>query len=397
MKIVFVSTMLGAPWGGSEELWSQAAIRFRQAGDEVLAFVPYRRRLSDKLSVLSRQGITVRTYPSPTSVAGWFGHVRNRLTLRFRRIHAKLRRFSPDLVVISQGEIADGLEWSRVCREAGIAYVQLVHCNGESFWFRKNDIIDAVASYTGARRVFCVSRGNLRLLQLQLGAVLANSEIAWNPCNVSSDSNPPWPDRSSVLKIACVGRLEPAAKGQDLLLQVLARPEWRDRPVEVSFFGEGSHELALRRMTEMLQLRNVQFRGHVNDVQAIWEEHHILALPSRFEGLPLVLVEAMRCGRPAIVTDVAGNAELCADGQTGFVAESASLTSFAKAMESAWQARSEWKQMGEAARHRVGILMPQDPVGVFCERLRTCAVSAPQSAQADIRAIQNASGEFLNR
>ena len=181
--------------------------------------------------------------------------------------------------------------------------------------------------------------------------------------------------------MACVGRLEPGPKGQDILLQVLAQPEWRARQMEVNFFGEGSHETTLRRMQTMLRLNNVHFRGHVDNVAAIWEENHILALPSRYEGLPLALVEAMWCGRPAVVTDVAGNAELCLDGQTGFVAQSATPASFANAMERAWQSRGNWKQMGHVAHGRVKSLIPTDPIGVFCERLKACVASNVTTAQ----------------
>ena len=81
--------------------------------------------------------------------------------------------------------------------------------------------------------------------------------------------------------------------------------------------------------------------------RGIWKENHILVLPSRYEGLPLVLVEAMWCGRPAVVTDVGGNAELCRDRQTGFVAQSATLASVAEAMERAWEARSDLEADGQ--------------------------------------------------
>ncbi len=160
-----------------------------------------------------------------------------------------------------------------------------------------------------------------------------------NPYNVSTEPAPEWPKEDGTWHFACVARLDSAAKGQDLLIQMLARPEWRERRVEVNLYGTGSHELTLRRMTEMLQVQNVHLRGHVSDVRGIWKENHILVLPSRYEGLPLVLVEAMWCGRPAVVTDVGGNAELCRDRQTGFVAQSATLASFAEAMERAWEAR----------------------------------------------------------
>ncbi|WP_348260859.1 glycosyltransferase family 4 protein [Telmatobacter sp. DSM 110680] len=265
----------------------------------------------------------------------------------------------------------------------------ILQCNSELMWFEKNSVDKAVACYTGARSVFCVSQGNLDLLRLQVGEPLPQGELVWNPYNVSSERIAPWPTENDLLRMACVARLDPAAKGQDLLLKVMARQEWRERPIEVNFFGEGPYDLALRRLASLLQIKNVRFRGHVNDINAIWNEHHILALPSRYEGLPLALVESMWCGRPAVVTDVAGNAELCVDGVTGFVASSASLSSFAEAMERAWAARTEWKRIGDAARARVETLVPEDPVGVFSDRLQACAAehigSVPLSKAAQDR------------
>lgn len=62
-------------------------------------------------------------------------------------------------------------------------------------------------------------------------------------------------------------------------------------------------------MTELC-LTNVAFLGHVENVEDVWAKHNALLLPSRFEGMPLVVVEAMLCGRPCIATDVGGNSEL---------------------------------------------------------------------------------------
>jgi glycosyltransferase involved in cell wall biosynthesis len=113
----------------------------------------------------------------------------------------------------------------------------------------------------------------------------------------------------------------------------------------------------------------------VANVRAIWEENHLLVLPSRYEGLPLALVEAMWCGRPAVVTDVGGNAEVCVDGETGFVAPAATLSSFSQAMQRAWDRRNEWPQLGHAARILVENQIPKDPIALFCERLKVCGVA----------------------
>jgi glycosyltransferase involved in cell wall biosynthesis len=380
MRFAFISTMHGWPWGGSEELWSQAATGLKRTGHDVQASVGYWPQLSDKVTALAQQGIRIETHPSQQ--ARLVQRVWNKLSLSKRKSYGRLKRFDPDLVVISQGHTSGGFHWAKVCREAAIPYVIIVQCNSEMFWFEDAVLNEAVATYTGARSVFCVSRNNLDLLRLQVGGPLLNGEVVWNPYNVSSEPSPAWPDESGGWCLACVARLDSPAKGQDLLLQTLARPEWRERPIEVNFFGEGPHELGLRRLAQMLQLNNVHFRGHVPDIRTVWEQHHLLVLPSRYEGLPLALVEAMWCGRAAVVTDVGGNAELCLDDETGFVAPAATLSSFAHALERAWERRKQWLHLGQAARSRVENLIPRDPVAMFCERLKARAATKAGEAAA---------------
>jgi glycosyltransferase involved in cell wall biosynthesis len=369
MRFAFISAMEGLPWHGSEGLWSRTATGLKRAGHDVWASVEHWQQRSDKVTALRQQGVKIETHFS--FQVGRARQVWNELSLHGRRSYGRLRHFKPDLVVIFQGTNAGGSEWAKACREAAIPYVMIVHCNSEFWWFREH-FSEAVASYTAARRIFCVSRNNLDLLRLQVGEPLPNGEVIWNPCDLSPESPPAWPDESRVWRLACVARTDIAAKGQDLLLQTLARPEWRDRPIELNFFGDGPHQLALRRIADMLQLDNVHFRGHVSNIRAIWEQNHLLVLPSRYEGMPPTLVEAMWCGRPAVVTDVGGNAELCVDGETGFVAPAATVPCFADALQRAWDRRKEWPQMGQAARARVESQIPKDPVALFCERLKVC-------------------------
>ena len=371
MRFAFVSTMVDWPWGGSEELWSQTAVQLKRAGHDVQALVVHRPRQSDKVTSLAQYGIRIETYPSYR--VGLPGRIWNKLTLSHRRSHGGLKAFRPDLVIISQGHNAGGLDWAKLCRDESIPYVLIVHCNSEHWWFDDRTVEEAAACYRSAQTVFCVSQSNLKLLRMQLAEPLRNAEIVWNPYNVSPTTIPAWPVDHERWRLACVARLDPAAKGQELLLQVLARPEWRARPIEVSFFGEGPHELALRRLAGMLHLNDVYFRGQVSDIEGIWRQNHMLVLPSRYEGLPLVLVEAMWCGRPAVVTDVAGNTEVCVDNETGFVAPAPTVSLLADTLERAWERREDWRRMGLAARERAERQIPRDPIPVFADKLISCA------------------------
>jgi glycosyltransferase involved in cell wall biosynthesis len=95
-------------------------------------------------------------------------------------------------------------------------------------------------------------------------------------------------------------------------------------------------------------------------VEDVWREHHALALPSRSEGLPLALLEAMLCGRPAVVTDVGGNAEAITDGVSGFLADAPTVGAFDEALERAWERRADWSRMGRAAAAAARAIVPAD-------------------------------------
>jgi len=85
--------------------------------------------------------------------------------------------------------------------------------------------------------------------------------------------------------------------------------------------------------------------------------------------MPLVLVEAMLCGRPCIVTDVAGHRELVRDGINGFLARAPTVELLDEAMNRAWENRHRLKEMGEQAAIDVRKFVPPDPTEDFVRDL----------------------------
>lgn len=388
-KIAFVSTMSSAPWGGSESLWSDAALKLRRDGHAVAANVCGWRQPPKAIETLRAAGVRI--------AERWFdlAHIRPWLLRRSCETAAKaiapflferwLEREQPDLVCISNGCLRHDLRLIQVCMEARLPYVLVLHANAESMWPDDERASLLLAAYRGARRSFFVARANRELLETQLGAELANAEPVWNPFNVQRRAAGNWPGEADGLRLACVARLDPSSKGQDLLLRVLAGEAWRERPISVSFFGKGDNEDSLRRLARRLGIeKRIRFCGHVDNIDAVWASHHALVLPSRYEGLPISLIEALLWRRPAIVTDVGGNAEILDDGVTGFVASAPTVEHFSQAMERAWQGRAAWQAMGEAAARKVEALLPDDPGAAFAARLLELA--APQ-ARVDEHAI----------
>jgi glycosyltransferase involved in cell wall biosynthesis len=275
-------------------------------------------------------------------------------------------------VLISQGGNYDGFLFAEVCRQLGLPYALLAQKATDSAAPPHQERALVQQSYRSARRSFFVSRHNLELTQLQLGMYLPAAEVVWNPYKVPFGAELPWPAApNDVVRLACVARLFLPDKGQDLLLQVLAQPRWRQRPVQLTLYGAGPDESALHDMIVYLGLQaQVRLGGHVADITQLWREHHALVLASRHEGLPLALVEAMLAGRPTIATAAGGIAELLVDEETGFLAASPTFQALDDALERAWAARAHWPEIGTRARTAARARVPADaPALLACKLL----------------------------
>jgi glycosyltransferase involved in cell wall biosynthesis len=368
VKIAFISTMEGCPWGGSEVLWSLAAEHLSRNGAAVAACVRQWPETPKQIDTLTRAGCLVftrRTKPLLLRAAAMLGIARN-------RDWSWLRSFQPNLALISLGVHLEGIEATSACRSARIPYALLIHTCDENRW-PGDDYLDLLReAYLAARACYFTSQRSLELLETMLAVRFSHAKVVRNPFNVRYEAAPPWPSDTGEMRLACVGALAPVAKGQDLILSILALPEWRSRPVRLSLFGAGQNARSIAALVKMLGLEQVELRGYVDDIEQVWAEHHALILPSRHEGMPLAVVEAMLCGRVCVVTDVAGNSEFIDDGTTGFVAPAPTFRLVRQALDRAWARRLDWPRIGEAAAQAVRERVPADPVGAFVQELELC-------------------------
>jgi glycosyltransferase involved in cell wall biosynthesis len=209
---------------------------------------------------------------------------------------------------------------------------------------------EAAAFYRNAHCALFVSQNNLHATERQLIARLAGARVVRNPVNLSCLDPVPWPVGRPA-RFASIARLNAFAKGQDILFEVLSDRRWRNRDWHLSLYGKGDDEFYFRELSEFYGLENrITFRGQTDDIREVWKTHHALVLPSRVEGTPLVMVEAMLCARPVIGTAVAGIPEWVRHGRSGFLADAPTVNSYAVALETAWQQREHWPVMGRYAR-----------------------------------------------
>ena len=377
-KYLFLASNEWSNWGGSELLWSLAAGKLAREGNEVRINVPDFVKLTPQAAKLKSLGCKLffRPYYSPF-LYRWSRRL-FRFLPEYRLTQLRKAWAGVDLVVISQGSFGDVIWWLEAAAAEGVRFVLVVQ-GASDVWWPDDALAERLATgYEKAARIYFVSEDTLALSKRQLATSLNRGKIVRNPFNVSYDARPDWPETSPYeLCLACIGRLDGATKGHDLLLGVLALPHWRKRRVHVSLIGKGMNERVLRALADDLSLDSVEFTGHQSDIEAVWKTHHALVLPSRFEGMPLVVVEAMLCGRPCIATDVGGSRELIRDGVNGFLAKAATIEMLDDAMNRAWDNRNRLREMGDQARADAHAFVPRDPVEHFVRDLENLITAKP--------------------
>jgi GalNAc-alpha-(1->4)-GalNAc-alpha-(1->3)-diNAcBac-PP-undecaprenol alpha-1,4-N-acetyl-D-galactosaminyltransferase len=142
-----------------------------------------------------------------------------------------------------------------------------------------------------------------------------------------------------------VGRLH-RQKGQDLLIRAFAAatlPGWR-----LCIVGEGDERQSLKALISSLSIDGrVELVGRADDPFVWYRRAPIFAFPSRFEGMPNALLEAMSCGLPVAVSDMAPTVlELVQNGREGLVVHGEDIGSLSRAIVRLAQ--------DESLRHRLG-------------------------------------------
>lgn len=356
--------MWGNPWGGSEELWAATADRLASGGSyNVHAYVQDWRPLPRQICSLRDRGVTLHHFRVTPSIRD---RVINRI-FRRKPFATAVARSRPDLIVVSNGAALPFADMAELLPQAGVPYVLLAQANAE-YWAVADPSLDLWRGLVSKASMNAfVSDGNRLLLQTQLAMEIPRSVIVRNPYKVSYDNDVPLPFVTAAgPRFACVGRIHFPSKGQDILVDVLGTEKWRERPWTLTFYGSGPNERALRDLVRIRGIEDrVTFSGHVENIEDVWRREQALLLPSRYEGLPLAIVEALLCGRVVVTTDVAGNAELFRHGIEGFMAAAPTAKLFDVALEEAWSQRHDWSSIGRAARKAAQREVPRDAAEAF--------------------------------
>ena len=181
----------------------------------------------------------------------------------------------------------------------------------------------------------------------------ANIQIPIIPNGVDSERFLAPSRRWSPPRILSVGRVV-YQKGLDLAVRALAG--LKDVPWEWRIAGDGPQMVTLQHLVTGLGLdERVHFLGW-QDAARLKEQYsaaNLFLFPSRHEGMPNAVLEAMASGLPVVATRIAGSEELVVDGETGTLVPAENVDALREALRPLLLDESARTRMGRAARRRV--------------------------------------------
>ena len=142
-------------------------------------------------------------------------------------------------------------------------------------------------------------------------------------------------------------------KGHDLMLDAMPSVLAAQPAATLLIAGDGpllwdvARDVARRRLAG-----SVRLLGYRGDLPELMAASDLLVLPSRFEGLPLVALEAMAAGLPVVASDAPGHSEMLEHGLAGWLAPVGDASAFGRAIIAALADRSQMAVVAAAAADR---------------------------------------------
>jgi len=154
----------------------------------------------------------------------------------------------------------------------------------------------------------------------------------YNGIECAVDVSEPRVSAGMETRIALIGRLH-RQKGHSVLLEAVKIILGSGKRVHLNLAGDGPDEGILRRQARDLGIADVvTFAGVIDDVVAFMADIDIVVLPSLWEGMPNVLLEAMAALRPIVATRLAGIEELVRDCESALLCETERADALAEAI-----------------------------------------------------------------
>jgi glycosyltransferase involved in cell wall biosynthesis len=331
-RVKLVLAESGESLGGTERVVWELATRLPSRRFDVEVWLSPAAGVDELATSLATREVAVKRVPEVDSRWDWRGMV-----------HAwrELRRSAPRLLHIHHVWPAADRYLAALAGAAGVPHLIVTehivgrfHSTAQRRLKRRElERADAVTAVCGAvadslAHDYGVARARLRVLPN--GADLPDLDAERPEARRLRDHfgaallKPLW---------VCAARLE-EQKGHAVLFDALAELRRRGHDFVCALAGDGSLHGALeRRAAELGLAERVQFMGRLDDVGPLLLAADAVILPSLWEGLPLILLEALARARPVVASATGGVPDVIEDGVTGRLVPPGDAAALADALE----------------------------------------------------------------
>ncbi|MCL5776857.1 glycosyltransferase family 4 protein [Limibaculum sp. FT325] len=297
-----------------------------------------------------------------------------------RRVQAFIEVYSPDIVHVNQQVAEDGLDLLLAARASGKPLISTIHIthSAKSLGARLGALRDFVAAGVLARvrpAVICVSdaaaaklRARNGLYELDISTVhpTVPSTNASSLIKARADARRQWAVSQDEIVVGAVGRIEDQ-KNPIFLLDAFSEAAKILPNLKFVWIGDGSLRTTLELRARKMGLGDrVIIDGWRDDARVRMAGFDIFAMPSRYEGLPLALLEAMHSGLAICASDADGIVEAVTDGRDGVICRVESTNAWCDALCRLARSSELRASLGEAALN--------ESLGAFSEEAQTLKI-----------------------
>ncbi len=155
-------------------------------------------------------------------------------------------------------------------------------------------------------------------------------------------------------KVVFLGRLD-SRKGVECLVPLMKELLIKRPQAELHIYGDGPERVKLKKAIQEARLQEqITLHGHTTSLDEVFQEASCFWLTSKWEGLPLTLLEAFAYGVPAVAFRCFdGIEEIILQGQNGYIVSPSNLTEMVERTEQLLSQPYHWEEVGQRAREQV--------------------------------------------
>lgn len=213
-----------------------------------------------------------------------------------------------------------------------------------------------------ADAVVCLTEGDKREFGRAKRAYVIPNFIEQPEC-IATDYRPK--------RAIAVGRLE-HPKGFDVLIDcwqnvATKHPDWH-----LDIYGDGSKREELQAQIDRLHLNEyITLCGRSNNIMEVYPQYSLHIMPSRYEGMPMTLIEAQACAVPSVATDFKyGASDIITNGRNGIVVPQNNKKALTDAICQMMSSEELRQQYGMAAKDNAKIYFKENVLGMWTELIQ---------------------------